>query len=83
MKDLYELTKTYYGIFCFEDGNSKAIKDLKTVLQYTSQWNKLATKIIKEKQISQESLVKFANTIPSIQFSMKFNVETNNFYNWP
>jgi len=83
LKDLYELTKTYYGIFCFEDGNPTAIEDLKTVLQYTSQWNKLATNIMKEKQISQESLVKFANTIPSIQFSMKFNVETNNFYIGP
>jgi len=83
LNGLYELTKTYYGIFSFKSGSSQIIEDLKTILQYKSQWNKLATKIIDDKKISGESLKKFAETIPEIQFSMKFDEKNNTFYIGP
>ena len=53
------------------------------IIEYTSQWNTLSSRIIQENKISTESLKEFAKTIPSIKFTMKFNEKTNNFYIGP
>jgi hypothetical protein len=83
LRRLHELVKTYYGIFSFQDGDSKIIEELKTVLQYESQWNRLAKKILEEKKISKDTLKKFAESIPDVQLSVKFDENKNSFYIGP
>lgn len=83
LRNLYELTKTYYGLFCFKDGDSKTIENLKTVLEYTSQWNKLAEKILRDNKISKDALKNFAKSIPDVKLSVKFYEKKNSFYLGP
>lgn len=83
LRNLHELTKTYYGIFCFKDGDSKIIENLKTVLEYTSQWNKLAEKILRDNKISKDALKNFAKSIPDVKLSVKFDEKKNSFYLGP
>lgn len=83
LKTLYEITKTYYGMICFQDDDTRMFQELQTILQFPTAWNKLSFKILEQKDISSNILKEFAESIPSVKICVKYDTVNKNFYIGP
>lgn len=81
LRDLYERTKTYYAIIEAQQGDFRQIEEIsKTVLNFESEWNRIAKRIAKNKAVTAEVLESYAKTITEMKITLRFDSKKSTYY---